>query len=114
MFDIYLNDMVKTSDGQTLGYVKALYRQPDPSMIDPQLKLFAEYLEVVNLDLADDFYIPKDYVAEKEQTHLILEMTHEAVMNNTLSRAPQFIAHGQAESIALPQPGGSVDATGNT
>ena len=113
MFEIHVNDTVKTSDGQILGYVKALHSQPDPSMIDPKLKLFGEYLEVFNLDLADDFFIPRDYVAEKEQTHLILEMTYEAVINNTLSRAPQFIAHGQAESIALPQSGGSAESKGN-
>ena len=98
---IYRNSDVRTADGRRLGTVQGLYRRPEGAEVDPDLKLFAYYMEVVNLDIGDDFYVPTDYIERIDGGEIWLTRNFDEIQGETLMREPRFIAHGNGLNVHL-------------
>ena len=83
---------VVTSDGEFLGKALRLHHRPDE--IDPELKLYASYLETSNLVMGSPFFIPVDFIADYDppDTRVTLTVKKSAVLNETWDREPTFIA----------------------
>ena len=105
MKQFYKDSEVKLADGLLLGTVQGLYRRADDDdeEINPDLKLFEYYMEVVNLDIGKDFYIPTAYIdhIEKDGGEVWLSKDFDEVKGETLNREPQFIAHGNGLKVQL-------------
>jgi hypothetical protein len=93
---------VLTSDGEFLGKALRLHHRPDE--IDPDLKLYASYLETSNLVMGSPFFIPVDFIAEYDPQNTLVTLTvpTKAVMKETWDREPSFIAghRDKAEDLA--------------
>lgn len=94
-------DEVWTSDGVKLGVVHALHQRPGEAR--PEDQLYAVYLEVYNFEFGDDYYVPLDFVAsrDEEQNRLVLAVPMKEVMQRTWSRAPDFIAIAKSHRVSL-------------
>lgn len=93
---------VVTSDGQLVGKALSLHHRPDE--IDPDLKLYATFLETANPMLGLNFFVPVDFIAgydpEAQRVSLTVDMS--AVMNETWDREPAFIAgHLATEEVLV-------------
>lgn len=100
--DIKKLEEVWTAEDKKLGLAQQLFlRQGE---VNPELQLYAAYLEVENFDYGEGFYIPTDFISGRDQEtgHLILSVTIDQVMNNTWFRMPDFVAHKQYDQQALP------------
>lgn len=97
------NISVLTSDGFELGQTHKLYHRLDEA--EPELKLFATYLMVVNFDIGDDFYVPTDYVdtAKWDGTAVYLTLSRNEVGQQSLTTLPQFIAAHRFREEKLPE-----------
>jgi hypothetical protein len=83
---------VVTSDDFLLGTaLRILLRQDE---INPDLKLYAAYLQVNSRDLGTHFYIPTEFIKEYDPAggKLILSVPLEIVEDELFSREPTFIA----------------------
>ena len=58
-------DTVWTSDQKKLGLVQNLFHREDE--VDPDLLLYATYLEVSNYDYGEIYYVPTEYISEQDQ-----------------------------------------------
>lgn len=105
--DIYLHASATAyaAGGRRLGRVQALYRRMDQSRVDPAKKVFSDYVEIVNLDIGDDFYIPTNYISHSDEDGLYFSKSFEEIKSETLNRKPRFIAHGRSQPLhLLPKP----------
>lgn len=93
---------VYTADEILLGHAMRLYHQTNPHNINPDLQLYATYLQVVNEALGDTFFIPTHFVATAAPARVTLAITMKQVQQATFSRKPTFIAmgHGAKEALA--------------
>ncbi len=93
---------VWTVDQKKLGLAQRLFHRQDE--VNPDLQLFASYLEVENFEYGEGFYIPTDFISgqDPESGHLLLAVTRDQVMNRTWFRMPDFIAHNQYDQETLP------------
>jgi hypothetical protein len=100
--DIKKLDEVWTVDQNKLGLAQRLFHRQDE--VNPDLQLFASYLEVENFEYGEGFYIPTDFISghDPESGHLFLTVTRDQVMNRTWFRMPNFIAHQQYDQELLP------------
>lgn len=100
--DIKKLDEVWTSDDKMLGLAQQMFHRIDE--VNPDLRLYASYLEVENFDYGEVFYVPTDFIEEREleSGRTLLSVTHSQVMNNTWFRMPDFVAHGQDRKETLP------------
>ncbi|HEX6386481.1 MAG TPA: hypothetical protein VF177_17555 [Anaerolineae bacterium] len=99
-------DEVWTKDGERLGQARLLYhRTAAAEPADPDLKLYPAYLYVVSLEVGDDYYVPTLFIAGRDPgtNRVMLTATMADVMEETWSRMPDFVAHGQAREEALPE-----------
>lgn len=87
--------IVHTSDGQFLG--KALKIHHRLKDVDPDLKLYASYLDVSNLAVGSSIYIPVEFISayDAQGPSLTLSVPLSAVMGETWDREPTFIAGKQ-------------------
>ena len=89
---------VLTSNDYLLGMAIRIHHRQDE--IDPDLKLYAAYLEVSSRDLGTHFYIPAEFIQEYEPSRgqLVLSVPLSIVEDEMWSREPTFIA-GNLENI---------------
>lgn len=99
---IHKGDRVETADGVSLGQALVLYRRLED--VDPELKLYEFYLESVDLNMGDEFYIPTDFIDRYENGTVYLSLTMSRVQAETMMRMPKFIAVRKGEKIEL-EPG---------
>jgi hypothetical protein len=92
---------VVTADGENLGWAYAFHHRPDE--IDPDLKLYATYLEVSNLLVGSSYFVPVDFVADYDPNSAQVNLTVplSAVINETWDREPSFIAGKQEKAEKL-------------
>ncbi len=86
---------VITADQFRLGRIHKIFHRLEAA--EPQLKLFASYMMVINLTIGDDFYVPTDYIDETKTgaTAVWLTLTKKEVKDEQLTTLPQFIAGKQ-------------------
>lgn len=94
---------VVTADGEILGKALALHHRT-PEEVDPDLKLYASYLEVPNFQVGSPFYVPVDFIADYDSDALQVNLSVplSAVMDETWDREPSFIAGRQDQAERLP------------
>lgn len=94
---------VMTADAQLLGKALALHHRPADE-INPDLKLYASYLEIPNLLVGSHFFVPVDFVSayDPQAFEVSLSVPMSAVMNETWDREPSFIAGNLDEAERLP------------
>lgn len=92
---------VWTADNQKLGLAHNLYHRQEN--INPELQLYASYLAVKDYDLGLNFFIPTDFIQDRdmESGKTILSTTKKQVMKRTWFRMPDFIAQGKAQKESL-------------
>jgi hypothetical protein len=101
--DIKKQDEVWTADEQKLGVAMQLFHRSDE--INPSLQLYASYLEVENFKYGEVFYVPTDFISQRqaETGRLMLSKKRNEAMNLTWFRMPEFVAHGQYRKEGLPE-----------
>lgn len=92
-------DNVYTADDVELGVAVALFHRTKD--VNPDLKLYATYLEVSNHDLGDAFFIPTDFISTAENGTVKLSISMKKIQHETMTRKPDFIAFGQAQKEKL-------------
>lgn len=100
-------EKVVTADDVPLGeLIRIHHRQED---INPELRLYATYLEVWSIDFGGHIYIPTEFIDEyDEAAHIIyLTETKHTVQQETWDRAPSFIAGRKSQRQELPVPEGA-------
>jgi len=99
-FDIRQYDTVFTADGSELGTAMSLYIRPDA---DPEHRDFDQYLMVLRLEEADEYYIPTNFIdAQASETGQVrLSLTMAEIEESNLKRRPPFIERGEANEEAL-------------
>lgn len=93
-FTISKLEEVWTADDKKLGVANAVYHRLEG--VNPELKYYASYLHVQNFDYGDDYYIPTDFIdgRDQESGKLSLTKTFQQILENTWTRMPEFILHG--------------------
>lgn len=92
---------VWTADGRKLGQATTLYHRLED--IDPELELYAQYLEVCNLDIGDNYFVPTDFLRrEGADGRLVTTVNFREVMERTWTRMPDFVFSraGRKEELA--------------
>jgi hypothetical protein len=100
-------DKVITADDVALGeLIRIHHRQED---INPELRLYASYLEVWSIDFGGHMYVPTDYIDEYDAGTgaIYLTKTTHTVQQETWDRAPSFIAGRKSQRQELPVPEGA-------
>lgn len=103
-------DEVWTSDDYRLGMAHCLYYRPE-DQVHPEDQLYAVYLEVINYDLGDDYYVPLDFIerVDGDKPRLQLTVPMKTVMNRTWSRAQEFVAKKLGRRVTLNYPDGEAE-----
>ena len=93
---------VYTADDQFLGKALSIYHRLED--IDPDLKLYASYLDVSNLAVGSSFYVPVLFVADYDDAapRINLSVSLSKVLDETWDREPSFIAGNQGTEEKLP------------
>lgn len=83
--------VVETSDGFNLGRALRIHLRRDD--INPDLKLYAAYLQVNSPILGSHYFIPTDFIKEykPEEGKLILSVPEKDVEEEMWNRDPSFI-----------------------
>lgn len=82
---------VYTSDSQHIGNALRIRHRTED--VNPDLKLYAAYLEVASLELGNNSFIPVDFISHID-SNVVLSVSLQTVNNETWNRAPSFIAGG--------------------
>ncbi len=86
---------VYTADNQHIGLaLRIRHRTAD---VNPDLKLYAAYLELTSIELGTKTFIPTDFIADYDPgtNRVTLIVPLKTVENETWNREPQFVAAGQ-------------------
>lgn len=85
-------DKVFTADDIHLGDVLRIHFRQDG--VNPELRLYASYLEVWSVEFATRFFVPTDYIDEYDAAagKIYLTETMQTVQVETWDRTPSFIA----------------------
>jgi hypothetical protein len=96
------NTRVMTADGITLGEAVRVHYRLDN--IDPELRLYAAYLEVTRSEMGNTGFVPTDYIASYSQTgnKLTLSVSFHTFESETWERRPDFVARHQNRVEELP------------
>jgi hypothetical protein len=91
-----------TVEGKKLGLAQYLYHRQGE--INPKLQLYGRYLEVENYDYGDDYYVPMDFISDRDPDSgkVSLTVSFDEVMKRTWFRMPDFIAQGDGRREELP------------
>lgn len=94
---------VWTSDGRKLGLGQRLYRRTEG--VDPANLLYERYLEVENYELGSTYFVPTDFIGEKDDApgELKLNKTFREVQDCTWFRMPDFVVRGQCQEEPLSE-----------
>jgi hypothetical protein len=103
--DIHKLDAVWTSDEKRLGLAQHLFHREHD--INPDLQLYASYLEVGNYDYGEVYYVPTDFIAGQESHtgNIKLSVSFDHALKRTWFRMPEFVARGEARQQQLPELG---------
>ena len=95
-------DEVWTTDEYKLGAARTLHYRP-PDEVNPDEQLYAIYLEVVNYELGDDYYVPTDFMHPRQPdgNRVLLTVSMNEVMQRTWSREPDFVAGERGRKVRL-------------
>ena len=101
--EIKKRDEVWTVDEQKLGMALQLFHRTGE--INPALQLYASYLEVEDFDYGETFYVPTDFIAERqvETGRILLSKKRDEAMKLTWFRMPDFVAQGRSRKETLPE-----------
>jgi len=101
--EIRKQDEVWTADDQRLGKAQLLFHRTNE--VNPALRLYATYLEVEDFDYGENFYVPTDFIVERQADtgRLTLNKKRDDAMQLTWFRMPDFVAHGQSRKEELPE-----------
>lgn len=94
---------VVASDGHPIGVaLRFRHRTED---INPDLKLYATYLEVAGVELGNNSFIPTDFIKDYDPAAglVTLAVPFDIVEDETWNRAPTFIALRQDKIEPLPE-----------
>lgn len=102
--DMRKYDKVATADGIEIGDLLRLHHREED--VNPDLRLYATYLEVWSLSMSGHFYIPMEYVDEhtSQPGQIMLTVPLATVQNETWDRTPSFIAGRLSRREELPLP----------
>ncbi len=102
--DIRKLDELWTADNKKLGLAQQLFHRL--ADINPNLQLYASYLEVKDFDYGEVFYVPTDFITGRdvETGRLTLDVTYNDVMKRTWFRMPEFVVRGQGRKETLLSP----------
>lgn len=94
--DFTVNELeeIWTADDKKLGVANAVYHRLEG--VNPELGYYATYLHVQNFDYGDDYYIPTDFLKGRDEKTglLVVQKTFQQILENTWTRMPEFILHG--------------------
>lgn len=95
-------DKVVTADDVHLGDVLRIHFRQEG--INPELRLYASYLEVWSVEFATRYFVPTDYIDEYDAAArtIFLTDTMQTVQTETWDRTPSFIAGHQSRRQELP------------
>lgn len=95
-------DKVVTADDVRLGELLRIHHRLEE--INPDLRLYASYLEVWSIEFAGHFFIPTDYIDEYDAKTGTLHLTEtmKEVQEETWDRTPSFIAGRHSRRQELP------------
>lgn len=95
-------DKVWTSDRKMLGLGQRLFHRVEG--VNPDLLLYESYLEVENYELGATYFVPTDFIDERQTEHggLRLRSSFREVQERTWARMPTFIARGEGIEETLP------------
>jgi hypothetical protein len=84
---------VWTADGRKLGQTVHLYHRLEG--IAPELELYEQYLEVCNLEIGDNYFVPMEFLRrDGEGGRLVTTVNFREVMERTWTRQPDFVFSG--------------------
>ena len=92
---------VETLDGFKIGPALRLHLRRDD--VNPELKLYAAYLQVNSPTLGSHYYIPTDFIKEynADEGKLILSVPMKDVEEEMWNRDPSFVVGHFAEIVEL-------------
>lgn len=95
--------MVVTEDADELGVALRLHLRPLED-VDPDLKLYAAYVEMQTVQLGGTAFIPLEFVDQFDpaEQRLHLEVKLSKVKDEVWNRKPDFVARGHSTKIELP------------
>ncbi len=98
-------DKVVTANENVIGELLRIHHRQDG--INPELRLYASYLEVWSVELGGHSYIPTDYIDEHDAAarKIYLSVPLETVQKETWDREPDFIASHLSRKEELPTEG---------
>ncbi|MCL4265244.1 MAG: hypothetical protein KJ069_18655 [Anaerolineae bacterium] len=93
---------VWTADDVQIGEAVRLHHRTHD--VNPELKLYACYLECRSIEMGGSVYIPTDFVADYDPgvQKVTLSVSIRTVQRETWERAPTFIAHYTSRVEELP------------
>jgi hypothetical protein len=101
--EIKKSDEVWTTDGRRLGFAQQLFHRNDE--VNPALKLYGTYLGVKDFDYGEYFYVPTDFIADRQAEVKRIDLTkkRDDAMQLTWFRMPNFVAEGNYRLEPLPE-----------
>lgn len=100
---IRYHDKVETADGRSLGVAQRIYHYDGDDYLE--MDGFRHYLKTFDFESGDDFYIPLEYVAGRDDATgtVTLSIKFRVIQTKTFSRAPRAIAYriAQAEDLSV-------------
>lgn len=96
------SDEIWTQDGHLLGHPHRIYHRTKD--INPILRLYADYVQVVSFEIGEDYYVPTDFIDGRysDNGRITLAVPMKTVQKNTWNRLPDFVVHGEARRENLP------------
>lgn len=96
-------DRVVTADGYQLGLARNLHHRPEAE-VNVEEQLYPTYLKVENFELGDDFFVPLEYIVDRdpETGTISIDATMKQVLKYTWSRMPEFVALMRGRKEPLP------------
>jgi hypothetical protein len=96
-------DAIWTSDGKKLGLAQRLFYRTEG--VEPKQLLFEVYLEIENFELGSNYFVPTDFIVEKEDGvgDPVVSKSFQEIQELTWFRMPAFVAAGEGREEALPE-----------
>lgn len=103
--DITINyhDEVWSFDDKKLGVATLIHHRLEG--VDPAVKMYEAYLEVEDFNLGMSYYIPTEFIAEKDEEsgRVYVDRRHKEILDNIWYRRPRFVANGTGRAAELPR-----------
>lgn len=102
MTTIHFHDTIMTADEQVVGKAQRLYHYDGEEFAEVQG--FTHFLKVFNFETGDDFYIPTEFISDRNaaSSTIKLSIPFREIQTRTLSRKPRSIAYDLATVEELP------------